>query len=168
MGRTPPKRRSNDQVADSYVAKLSPGASILAKGEVTQAAMLTDPPPRHQTVRVEFLESDRLDTLQLPQDDRLRTLADSVERALKSGERSGVRQACADFLAVAAGFYGVRRPQVRVLAARPLRVREGSWGAELFGDYDPKKVVIRVWMRTTVRKKVTSFGTFLILLCYKI
>ena len=46
------------------------------------------------------------------------------------------------------------------LAARPLRVRERDT-FELFGDYAPDTKLIRVWMRTAVRKEVTSFGTFL-------
>ena len=55
---------------------------------------------------------------------------------------------------------------VRVLAARPLRTREhGTF--ELFGDYTPDSMLIRVWMRTAVRKKVTSFGTFLSSLCHE-
>ncbi len=46
------------------------------------------------------------------------------------------------------------------VAARPLRARERSI-AELFGDYDPDTLVIRVWKRTAIRKEITSFGTFL-------
>jgi hypothetical protein len=53
-----------------------------------------------------------------------------------------------------------------VLAARPLRVREG-WSTELFGDYAPETMLIRVWMKTAVRKEVTSFGTFLSTLCHE-
>jgi hypothetical protein len=53
-----------------------------------------------------------------------------------------------------------------VLAARPLRVRE-SWATELFGDYQPRTMLIQVWMRTAVRKDVTSFGTFLSTLCHE-
>jgi hypothetical protein len=56
---------------------------------------------------------------------------------------------------------------VRVLAARPVRVREGGGATELFGDYAPEKTLIRVWMRTAVRKQVTSFGTFLSTLCHE-
>jgi hypothetical protein len=55
---------------------------------------------------------------------------------------------------------------VRVLAARPLKVRE-NWTTELFGDYDPVTMNIRLWMRTAVRKDVTSFGTFLNTLCHE-
>jgi hypothetical protein len=131
------------------------------------AAMLTDRPSGNEALRAEFLESDRLGTLEVPQDDRLRWPAKSIEAAMKSGQYAAVRQACADFLSGAANFYGVRRPQLRVLAARPLRVREGGWGSELFGDYDPETALIRVWMRTAVRKQVTSFGTFLSTLCHE-
>jgi len=39
---------------------------------------------------------------------------------------------------------------------------------ELFGDYNPETMLIRVWMRTAVRKQVTSFGTFLSTLCHEL
>jgi hypothetical protein len=55
---------------------------------------------------------------------------------------------------------------IRVLAARPLRIRERST-IELFGDYQPGTKLIRVWMKTAVRRDVTSFGTFLITLCHE-
>jgi predicted metalloprotease with PDZ domain len=53
-----------------------------------------------------------------------------------------------------------------VLAARPLRVRE-NWSTELFGDYTPETMLVLVWMRTAVRKEITSFGTFLSTLCHE-
>jgi hypothetical protein len=68
---------------------------------------------------------------------------------------------------VASAFYTVRQPVIRVLAARPLRVREAGWAIELFGDYDPGTLLIRLWMRTAIRKQVTSFGTFLSTLCHE-
>ena len=129
--------------------------------------MVTDRPPTRETLLTEFRESDRLGTLDLPQDDRLRTLAASVEIAMNSTEQKAVRRACVDFLAAAADFYHVSRPTVRVLAARPLRVYEGGSASELFGDYHPKTKVIRVWMRTAILKHVTSFGTFLSTLCHE-
>src|SRR5712692_7432397 len=129
--------------------------------------MLTDHPPRSRPLQAEFLEGDRVTTLEVPQDDRLHARASSIEDAMNSGQRASVLRACADFLAVAAGFYGVRTPQVRLLAARPVRVREGGWASELFGDYAPETALIRVWMRTAVRKQVTSFGTFLSTLCHE-
>jgi hypothetical protein len=85
---------------------------------------------------------------------------------MKGGKGADVRNTCADFLATASDFYEVPTCGIRVLAARPLRTRErGTF--ELFGDYDPETSVIRVWMRTAVRKEVTSFGTFLSTLCHE-
>jgi len=80
---------------------------------------------------------------------------------MKAGKSADVCRACAEFLAATSDFYRVPPCAVRVLAARPLRVHEGDWGTELFGDYTPDTMLIRVWMRTAVRKQVTSFGTFL-------
>jgi hypothetical protein len=45
-------------------------------------------------------------------------------------------------------------------------VREHS-STELFGDYHPDTMHIRVWMRTAVRRDMTSFGTFLSTLCHE-
>lgn len=112
-------------------------------------------------MQTEFLASDGLEVLEVPADERLILPARAIEVALKSGSGPLVRRSCGDFLATAADFYQVRAPRLRVLAARPLRVREGGWATELFGDYDPQSAVIRVWMRTAVRKQVTSYGTFL-------
>ena len=50
---------------------------------------------------------------------------------------------------------------------RPIHGRETGWATELFGDYDPGTALIRVWMRTAVRKQVTSFGTFLSTVCHE-
>ena len=129
--------------------------------------MLTDRPPRNAALLVGFLESDRLRTLEVPHDDRLLALRNSIDSALVAGTTAAVRQVCAEFLGLASDFYRVSKPGVRVLAARPVRVREGGWATELFGDYAPETTLIRVWMRTAVRKQVTSFGTFLSTLCHE-
>jgi hypothetical protein len=39
---------------------------------------------------------------------------------------------------------------------------------EKFGDYDLETAHIRVWMRTAMRHKTTSFGTFLHTLCHEL
>jgi hypothetical protein len=127
--------------------------------------MLTDSPPR-KTNRVEFLESDRIKTLDLPPDGCLLRCAKSIESAMTDGTSRDVRRACAEFLDAASKFYKVPACGIRVLTARPLRVRE-SWSTELFGDYTPEAMMIRVWMRTAVRKEVTSVGTFLSTLCHE-
>jgi hypothetical protein len=115
----------------------------------------------------EFGKSDRITTLVLPEDSRLLELARGIEEAMLSEEQAVVRRACQRFLASAADFYGVRSPIVRVLASRPLRVYESGWTTELFGDYELTKNVTRVWLRTAVRKQVTSFGTFISTLCHE-
>jgi hypothetical protein len=125
--------------------------------------MLTDAPAR--THRAEFSESDRIKTLDLPRNGALTEIAQRLESAMKDKIRD-VRSASTEFLATASDFYEVPTCGVRVLAARPLRTREhGSF--ELFGDCTPDSMLIRVWMRTAVRKEVTSFGTFLSTLCHE-
>src|SRR5216110_4046205 len=127
--------------------------------------MLTDKPPRKSNLAA-FTESDRMRTIDLPQDGSLRIIAKSVECAMKAGITTNVRHACQEFLETTSRFYGVPDCEIRVLAARPLRVRE-NWASELFGDYTPETMLIRLWMRTAVRKEITSFGTFLSTLCHE-
>lgn len=127
--------------------------------------MLTDAPPRKKN-RQSFAESDRLKALALPQDDRLRRIASAIEAAMKTGRTQEVLRVSREFLGTAADFYRVKHCDVRVLSARPLRTRERST-IELFGDYSPSDILIRVWMKTAIRKEVTSFGTFLSTLCHE-
>src|SRR6266699_3859579 len=127
--------------------------------------MLTDSPPR-RTNRSGYIESDRVTTLDLPQNEPLLEIAKRLEFATKAGKSTDVRNGCADFLAETSRFYRVPPCGIRVLAARPLRVCE-NWSTELFGDYSPETMLIRVWMRTAVRKEITSYGTFLSTLCHE-
>lgn len=129
--------------------------------------MVTDRPPRTKSLLAKFVESDRLVSLELPPDDRLIVVARSIEQLVENGERAAVQEACAEFLDTAAAFYGVPKPAVKALAARPIRVREGGWATELFGDYTPATAGIRIWTRTAVQKKATSAGTFLSTLCHE-
>src|SRR5215470_4506110 len=125
--------------------------------------MLTDAPPRKNN-RTQFAESDRIKTLELPQGRTLLTIAKSIAIAMQGGVAGDVCSACAEFLTFVSAFYKVPNCEIRVLAARPLRVRE-SWTSELFGDYNPETMLIRVWMRTAIKKEITSYGTFLSTLC---
>jgi hypothetical protein len=127
--------------------------------------MLTDAPPRRKNLRA-FTESDQLVSLPLPTDDGLMRIAGSIEAAMKAGRGGQVLDASEEFLNAVSQFYQVRKCGLRVLAARPVRVREYS-AFELYGDYHPDTVLIRVWMRTAVHKRVTSFGTFLSTLCHE-
>jgi hypothetical protein len=127
--------------------------------------MLTDAPPRKSN-RSQFAESDRIKTLDLPKDSQLLTIASAIDLGMQAGNTADVRRACAEFLVFASDFYTVPDCGFRVLAARPFRVRE-SWTSELFGDYSPETMLIRVWMRTAIRKEITSYGTFLSTLCHE-
>lgn len=129
------------------------------------SGMITDVPPPKKN-RAAFLESDRMKMLDLPANGSMPALSEAIEFAMKSGNGTDVRRACAEFLRLAAEFYKVPRCDIRVLAARPLRVRRNCT-TELFGDYHPDTMMVRVWMRTAVRKEVTSFGTFLSTLCHE-
>ena len=128
--------------------------------------MLTDAPPRDKKLKF-FVDSDRLNAIVLPPDGALPRIASAIETAMKAEAPGDVRSSCEEFLRAACDFYQVPACSVRVLAARPLRVRERS-ATELFGDYHPGTKLIRVWMRTAVRKDVTSFGTFLSTLCHEL
>src|SRR5438552_16763432 len=88
-------------------------------------SMLTDKPPRKSNLAA-FTESDRMRTIDLPQDGSLRIIAKSVECAMKAGTTTNVRHVCQEFLETTSRFYGVPDCEIRVLAARPLRVRE-NW-----------------------------------------
>ena len=127
--------------------------------------MFTDASPRGPN-RASFLESDLLRNLDLPLGGKLTIIANSIQSAMNDGITASVRRTCVHFLAELAAFYEVPRCDIRVLAARPLRVGE-SGTSELFGDYRADPRLIRVWMRTAVRKEVTSFGTFLSTLCHE-
>lgn len=127
--------------------------------------MLTDAPPRRKN-RSLFIASDQMKALEVPQDGLLPKIAANLEATMKQGKTAEVQRACTEFLQAASHFYHVPECGVRVLAARPLRSRErGTF--ELFGDYHPETLLIRMWMRTAIRKEVTSFGTFLSTLCHE-
>jgi hypothetical protein len=128
--------------------------------------MITDRPPRKQTLLAEFHASDQRIELPVPADARLQIRAKAIAMALEGGKIPALLHACSEFLRVASDFYKVEPPGIRVLAARPLRVYEGG-SMELFGDYNLSTRLIRVWMRTAVRKQVTSFGTFFSTLCHE-
>jgi hypothetical protein len=126
--------------------------------------MLTDSPPRKNYAG--FLESEGIKTLDLSQNGHSQETVKRLEAAMKADSIRDVRGACTEFLKNASNFYKVPTCGICVLAARPLRTREhGTY--ELFGDYTPGSMLIRLWMRTAVRKEVTSFGTFLSTLCHE-
>lgn len=119
--------------------------------------MITDPPPRSAAQRKEYEASDARLTLPLPDAEALRAAAGALEAALASGQQAPVKRAGDRLLALLADHYQVRAPRLSVLGARPQTVVEGRYSFELFGDYTPDTEKIRVWMRTAVLGKVTSY-----------
>lgn len=119
--------------------------------------MITDRPPQSAAARRAFEKSDALATLSpLPDAGDLQRRSALLQIALASGERRSVRIAGDAILDLLAETYAVSRPGLRVFGARPREVWEGG-NFELFGDYDFEQQRIRIWMRTAVRGKVTSY-----------
>jgi hypothetical protein len=119
--------------------------------------VITDRPPRSRESRRAFEASDALLKLAvLPDGSELQARAALLEKALALADRRAVRVEGESILDLLARTYGVTTPRLRVLGTRPLKVWEGGQ-FELFGDYDFEEKRIRVWMRTAVLGKVTSY-----------
>ena len=118
--------------------------------------MITDPIPRAAKARRQYEASDAKPHLVLPPTEPLQSLARALAEALATGQRPKVKKAGARLLAFLAQWYQVAPPKLSVLGARPKTVSEGS-SYELWGDYTFATEVIRVWMRTAVLGKVTSY-----------
>jgi hypothetical protein len=119
--------------------------------------VITDRPPRGVQARREFERSDALTRLDpLPDATALQERARILEGAVAAGDPRQVKSEGETILDLLARTYAIGRPRLRVLGARPRSVWEGGH-AELFGDYDFAEKRIRVWMRTAVLGKVTSY-----------
>ena len=119
--------------------------------------MVTDRPPRGAKAQREFEASDALTRLApLPNARDLQARAALLEKALALGDARGVKAEGESMLDLLARTYGIERPRLQVLGSRPRSVWEGG-SYELFGDYDFEKKRIRVWMRTAVLGKLTSY-----------
>jgi hypothetical protein len=119
--------------------------------------VITDPFPSSPALRRQYEASDARADLLLPAAAPLQEVARQLEAALAAGERAPVKRAGDRLLGLLAAHYGVPPPGLSVLGARPHTVVEGRYSWELFGDYTPGTARIRVWMRTAVLGKVTSF-----------
>jgi len=119
--------------------------------------VITDRPPRSRRAREQFDESDALTRLApLPDARELQSCAALFAKAVAVGDARGVKGEGESILEILARTYGISRPVLRVLGARPRSVWEGGH-SELFGDYDFEEKRIRIWMRTAVLGKVTSY-----------
>src|SRR5579872_2992820 len=90
--------------------------------------MVTESPPR--THRAEFLESDRIKTIDVPQDQHLPLIAESIEPAMKSDKAPELRRACSEFFKHLSGFYKVSELRgSRTRRQTTARSRELEYGA---------------------------------------
>jgi hypothetical protein len=128
--------------------------------------MHTDTIPRISIHSAEYMRSDALRSIGLPSGERLRELAVDLKIAMKTDDRKEVQTASAALITEMANAFMVAPPPLKVLNARPRKVTE-NYATETFGDYDFNSTVIRLWMRTAVQKKTTSYGTLLSTLCHE-
>jgi len=119
--------------------------------------VITDRPPRSPKAHRECEKSDALTKLAtLPNAQDRQASAILLEKALASGDPRSVRVEGTSILGLLARTYAISPPRLRVLGTRPRQVWEGGH-FELFGDYDFEVKRIRIWMRTAVLGKVTSY-----------
>lgn len=95
--------------------------------------------------------------IELPPLPALEAAAQALEAALVLESPRAVKAAGEVLLELLARTYGVSVPSLAVLGTRPKQSYEGGGSWELFGDYTFETERIRVWMRTAVRGKVTSY-----------
>src|SRR5262249_348627 len=103
----------------------------------------------------------------LPPAEPLRAHAKTLEEALSQENRKGVEVASGQMAEAVAVALNVKAPRVRVLGVRPHEITD-DYIDETFGDYDPSTAVIRLWMRTAIKQKPTSYGTLVSTLCHEI
>jgi hypothetical protein len=125
--------------------------------ELAGAAVITDRPPKDPKARREFDQSDALTRIEpLPDASDFQVRVALLEKAVALGDPRAAKAAGESILGLLAQTYEIGRPRLRVLGARPRMVWEGGH-SELFGDYDFEEKRIRIWMRTAVLGKVTSY-----------
>jgi hypothetical protein len=126
----------------------------------------TDSIPKLAVDKEEYSRSDLLRTIHVPGPEPFRALAIQLKEALASENRKELQLVCNALARELADFYKVAPPPVKILNTRPRKVSEG-WMTEFFGDYDPETTQIRLWMRTAVQKKPTSYGVLLSTFCHE-
>ena len=118
--------------------------------------MITDPLPRVARKRGEYDKSDAIVTMPLPPAEPIQAATRRLAETMEGGELAPVRRVSDEILRMLSAFYGVPTPELRVLGVRPHKVVKGVCTYQLFGDYTPSTQRIRVWMRTAIRKQVSS------------
>lgn len=129
--------------------------------------MITDRIPDTQKEKQEYNRSNDLGTITLPPQEPLLRMAKQLEEFMAEENKKEMQVACNAIATYVSDSFQIEAPQVRVLGVRP-RKGTGYDVEELYADYDLDTKKIRLWMRTAVLEKVTSYGTFLSTLCHEI
>ncbi len=122
--------------------------------------MQTEKPPRARAEKDEYSRSDDMRAVNLPPAEPFRSYALQLKDALAAEDRKAVLVASRLLIYALSDFYQVKRPSVRILSVRPQET-QGEWIFQTFGDYNPETLLIRLFMKTAVQKKTSSYGTFL-------
>lgn len=128
--------------------------------------MKTDNLPKKTNEKDEYSRSDALKVMALPPPEPLRSQALELKEALSQEDRKEIQRTCKCIIESLSIAYDVDMPGLKVLSVRPREVTD-KWVFQTFGDYDFETALIRLWMRTAVQKKVTSYGTLLSTLCHE-
>ena len=123
--------------------------------------------PRKSRLLAEFHGSDQHISLHVPVDGRLLSRAKAIESAMKAGKPAAISYACGDFLTVASDFYKVQRAEVRVLAARPLRVRKAVGRLSFLATTTFKHRSFASGLVLPFASKLRPTGSFLSTLCHE-
>lgn len=140
----------------------------MARVQIMHPPMNTDPIPRQAARKVIYQKSDGMLEIPLPPLDTLRALAEAVKATLAAGDRLPLQRACNDFSVAVAAHFEVPPPPVSVLGVRPHRTNAGVCVYEKYGDYTFATQQIRIWMKTAIQQKVTSYGTLLSTLTHEL
>lgn len=122
--------------------------------------MQTEKPPRARTDKAEYDRSDEMKALELPPEEPARSYALQLKQALIDEDKKAVLAASKLLLNCFADFYQVKRPAVKILSVRPQET-SGEWVYQTYGDYDTGTMLIRLFLKTAIQKKTSSYGTFL-------
>jgi hypothetical protein len=130
--------------------------------------MITDLVPRAKVKKQEYMQSDGLATLLLPPAHIMHAHARELEAVMSEEDKKGTEQVCNVIAAEVSKAFEVKSPTVSILGVRPHRTDDGVCIYQKFGDYDLETSRIRLWMRTAMQKKVTSYGALLNTLCHEL
>jgi hypothetical protein len=108
-----------------------------------------------------YRKSDAIVTVPIPAGEALDPVVTEIRDGLEAGDQARTQLACQRLSDALTRRFAVPPVRIAVLATRPV-LRSGD---DLYGLYEPADGVhpttISVWMRTSQRKKVVAFRTFL-------